>query len=224
MMVIEPTYGLCNKLRVLFSYYKLAKEKKETLYVIWKSCAECPGFFLDYFQPIEGIVFLHNNIQKLKIEYSGCEIIQNYPPDYKELKLIHTLFEKIMNRIQLLNSKYIALHIRRTDHIRLAKLKGCFTSDEEFFDFIEKELKNGNETTNLYIATDNKETYIKYYNKYNSLMKIKYHPTKCGIRKTTLENSIIDLYMCVYATEFMGSGWSSFSKTIMCLRNNLKNQ
>ena len=29
MYVIEPTSGLCNKLRVIFSYYKFVKDHRE---------------------------------------------------------------------------------------------------------------------------------------------------------------------------------------------------
>ena len=218
MIVIKPVGGLCNKLRVVFSYYLLAKYKNEILIVIWIKCNECPGYFLDYFEPIDGVIFT-NNTQNLKIDYNGCEINKNYPPKYKELKLLPSLFQKIQHKKKLFNNNYIAVHIRRTDHAVLAQKNNSFTTDDDFMNFIEEE--NNNNSMNLYIATDNKETYNKFADKYKNMVKLSYHPTINGLRKTTLENSIIDLYMCVYSNQFMGSGWSSFSKTIVALKNNL---
>ena len=37
--------------------------------------------------------------------------------------------------------------------------------------------------------------------------------------RTKLIDSIIDLYMCVNASEFLGTAWSSFSELIEQLRN-----
>ena len=45
MIVIQPTSGLGNKLRVIFSYYELAKKQNKKLYVIWIINNACNGFF-----------------------------------------------------------------------------------------------------------------------------------------------------------------------------------
>ena len=52
MIVVKPIGGLCNKLRVTFSYYLLAKSQNKKLYVIWNIGSDCLGFFLDYFEEI----------------------------------------------------------------------------------------------------------------------------------------------------------------------------
>ena len=49
MYVIHPRGGLCNYLRVVFSYYIKARKLNQELVVIWKITSECNGFFLDYF-------------------------------------------------------------------------------------------------------------------------------------------------------------------------------
>ena len=49
MIVIETHSGLCNRLRMVFSFYYLSLEKKERLYVIWKPDSYCPGFFFRLF-------------------------------------------------------------------------------------------------------------------------------------------------------------------------------
>ena len=38
------------------------------------------------------------------------------------------------------------------------------------------------------------------------------------MRKTSLKDAIIDMYMCVYSNDFMGSDYSSFSDIINRLR------
>jgi len=114
-----------------------------------------------------------------------------------------------------LNKNYISVHIRRTDHIQLAKYNNRYTDDEEFINFLDKSDNN----KNIYIATDNKITYNKFKKKYQNRIKIDYHKTNNNsLRKTSLQDAIIDIYICVYSDDFMGSGWSSFSRVIKSLR------
>jgi hypothetical protein len=47
------------------------------------------------------------------------------------------------------------------------------------------------------------------------------------LRQTDLEDAIVDIYTCVGATAFLGSGWSSFTDLIndlrsLCSKNNQK--
>jgi len=113
-----------------------------------------------------------------------------------------------------LNNNYIAVHIRRTDHINPARKKKAYTNDDLFINFINENLND----SNLYIATDNKETYDNFKNKYNNKVKFEYHETFNNLRHTTLKDSIIDLFMCVYAQKFIGTSYSSFSDLITNLR------
>ena len=81
---IIPTGGLSNKLRVIFSYYAKAKKINKKLYVLWNECNACNGFFLNYFEPIENIVFNKNNG---KCDYYGYDVLQEYytPEMYNEI-------------------------------------------------------------------------------------------------------------------------------------------
>ena len=62
-----------------------------------------------------------------------------------------------------------------------------------------------------------------FVSRYPNLIKLSYHNQVTNqlnhFRQTTLEDSIIDLYMCVYAAKFKGSGWSSYSEMIDVLRS-----
>jgi hypothetical protein len=73
---------------------------------------------------------------------------------------------------------------------------------------------------NLYIATDNKDTYNIFKNRYTNKIKINYtNEVYNSLRHTSIKDAIIDLYMCVYSNNFKGSGWSSFTETIEQLRS-----
>jgi len=63
--------------------------------------------------------------------------------------------------VKKLNNKYIAVHIRRTDHSKLAKKNNSFTNDKQFMTFI-----NNNKGLYLYLATDNRKTQNIFYKKY----------------------------------------------------------
>lgn len=212
-MVIQPTGGLCNYLRVVFSYYLESKEKDEELTVIWRQTGSCPGFFLDYFEPVKGINFIKTNENNLEVYYTGGQYNANKLIDYTDLNPLPEIKSIIKEKIELLKN-YIAVHVRRTDHTNLAKINNRYTEDNSFFNFIEYNIEN----KNLYVATDNLDTYNTFKNKYNQFVKFDYHPITEGLRQTTLKNAIVDLYMCVYADKFMGSGYSSFSGTINILR------
>ena len=215
MITIKPIGGLCNYLRVIFSYYEYTRKNNLELNIIWIKSSMCPGYFLDYFEPIPHVSFKKYIDKSVKIDYEGCSILKNSQVKYDKLKLKSYIKKIILDKVDILNKNYISVHIRRTDHIRLAKHNNCYTTDEEFIDFLDKSDNN----KNIYIATDNKITYDKFKKKYQNRIKFDYHKrNKCRLRQTSLQDAIIDIYMCVYSDDFMGSGWSSFSGLIKKLR------
>ena len=212
---IQPTGGLCNYLRVIFSYYRKAKKENKKLIVIWNITDLCNGYFLDYFQPINDILFDSNNIN-YSIDYTGFSIHADFHPDYTSLKLLPYMSNIIEEKKNTLKSDYISVHIRRTDHINLAKQYKEYTSNTDFYEFI-----NLFQDKSLYIATDNINTYKNFRKKYAKRILFNYHDTiNNSFRQTSLKNAIVDLYMCVNANKFMGSGFSSFSDLINILREN----
>ena len=247
MITVIPMAGFCNYLRVVFSFYEYAKSIDEKLTVIWLISTQCNGYLLDYFEPIPNIVFLLEPPENIVIEdiklnvyeekpnliYKGWDPHPLFSPYeysslhngiyiFKYLKLLPYMNDKIIEKQHIIGNNYISVHIRRTDHIELAKEWSGFTTDNDFIQFIDKF-----ENTPIYIATDNKETYNLFKQKYNNRIPFEYHKelsgwkeseTWEGARHTTLEDAILDIYLCVYSTHFMGSGISSFSHTINSLR------
>ena len=207
---IFPTGGLGNRLRVVTSYYiKYIKNKDEKLIVIWRNDSLCNGHFLDYFEPIPNVEFVKQNDKTLTINYKGCSRI-GPTTDFTIIKPLPHIMDKINENRKLLENNYIAIHVRRTDHIAAATKRGVFTTDEDFFKFIDENIND----SCLYVATDNVDTYTMFQEKYKDKIKFPYHKSSGKFRNTSLEDAIIDIYMCSYATKFKHSGWSTFSGLI----------
>lgn len=224
--IIRPTSGLCNRLRVVLSYYeKMIKTTNETMVVVWQPNNHCPGFFTDYFEKIPNVHFNKNcwdaNFKKIvkgkwKYTHNGCYEAPGYKPDYSHLKLLPHMKKIINNKMNVLNNNYIAVHIRRTDHAKWIKTKGKYEDDNLFLKFIDE---NIHENQNIYVATDCLKTYAKFKDKYKDKIKFEFHkienrwPTV-----TSLKDAIIDLFMCVNANNFRGTYYSSFSSAIQSTR------
>lgn len=221
-IVIYPINGLCNRIRFIMTHLKNARKRKKKLIVIWELSDECPGFFLDYFEHIKDIYFIKDK-KNLTINYTGHNgYIYNLN---NEIKLKSYMKYNIMSKIKKLDNKYIAIHVRRTDLI------------ENIHNFPEnwglKDINNINIESykkydsfidlypdyNLYIATDNRNTQDYFYNKYKDRINvIKFINTNNNLRQTSLEDSIIDMYMCIYANHFMGTSHSTFTIYINTMR------
>jgi hypothetical protein len=215
--VIHPVGGLCNHLRVLFSYLAYCKSINKSMIVIWESGSHCPGFFLDYFQPIPNVTFLKNNTNNYPINYKGFSIHPDYRPEekdiYQDLKLIPSLQSEIEDIVSQI-SPYIATHIRRTDHITMAKIVNAYTDDQEFISFM-----NQHKDLHIYLATDNLGTQTAFYDMYKDRIKsIEFIKPSNNLRQTDLKQAVKDLFLCIKANHFKGSGYSSFTDLIMAIR------
>lgn len=114
------------------SYYiKYIKNKDEKLIVIWRNDSLCNGYFLDYFEPIPNVEFVKQNDKTLTINYKGCSRV-GPTTDFTIIKPLPHIMEKINEKRKLLENNYIAIHVRRTDHIAAAK-KRCIYDRRRFF-------------------------------------------------------------------------------------------
>ena len=52
MIIIQPSGGLCNRMRVINSGWKLARERHDQLKVLWNCNAELNCPFESLFQPV----------------------------------------------------------------------------------------------------------------------------------------------------------------------------
>ena len=234
-IALVPYSGLCNRLRAIFSHYQLSLEQNKPFLIIWRSKLEaaCIGNLLDYYEKIPNVDYIIENTRQdfnlLKLKYKNTVLInrpnKNYNIRgsggevscgrnkkysgkwtylYKELKLKDHM-QNIINTNKDKLGKYIAVHIRKTDH----KHKEC---DKKYIDFIDKY-----PDYNLYIATDNPKTQKMFNDLYKDRVKIIYLNMKfgkCGRRYTNLDQTIIDLHMCIESDIFYGTLGSSYSELI----------
>lgn len=211
-MLIQPTGGLCNRLRVLFSYNIEADRISEKLRVLWVPNSTCNGSFLDYFEPLDNVEFISNTNEKPI--YVGCATFPNLKPDYKYLKPKSKIIKEIQKRVeQLDNGDYISAHIRRTDLTEGVISINKYISDDEFINFFNKSNKK------IFLATDNQETQSKFKNIFKDRLIIFNEIQKSNnLRMTSLKEAIIDLYLCILSKEFYPTSYSSFSDLITELR------
>lgn len=220
-LVIMPEGGLCNMLRVVFSWYARARKEGRVLIVCWVPSEACNGFFLDYFEPVHGIEFIKGYNPVIKYDYRGCGVLEefNHPSMYATLKPKLDIQEKINAKITELesgNNGFVAIHVRRTDHIGHAVANKLFTTDADFFAFLDKQ----SPAANIYLATDNQGTQKIFKSRYGERIKaMKWIIPLLTLRQTNLEDAIVDIFTCANAPEFLGSGYSSFSDLINDLRD-----
>lgn len=210
---IKVHEGLCNRIRFLYSHYGYAEANNYNMNVIWEIDDACPGFYLDYFQALPNVSFLKNNFRNLDIHeewHTNSQMHSSYLPvhnGYNKLVPIDSIQKKINYKKEILGD-YIAIHVRRTDHESLAKKKKCYNDLSKFTKYID----NFNNSKNLYIATDNQETYSFFQDKYSDLVKFDYHKSNPkNFRHTSLEDAVMDLFVCSDSSYFLGTDWSSFS-------------
>ncbi len=204
--------GLCNRLRVIFSYYALALRENRNPYIIqWP---ENFDHFLDVFEPISRITFENPCTRHTIIstnstlnQYPWQHLLRELVPKPKLQCTINTLKE-------CLGSCYIAIHMRRTDHVHLAKKQQCFTTNAMFYDFVDRLPK----TLKIFVASDNPQSLATMKQRYGTriLNNAVFTPGKTYKqgRHTNLDTAAIDLFVCASAAYFHGSGWSSFSGMI----------
>jgi GR25 family glycosyltransferase involved in LPS biosynthesis len=220
---IQTKEGLSNCLRFLFSYYEYAKSINKELIVIWPVTNECPGYYLDYFKPLKNVKFYRSNIKKFKIDHSTDVPHQDFNPKnifvYNDIKLKPQLKKKIIDIIKK-NKYYSAIHVRKTDHIKLIDdLNISGTSYDDFSNFINKTNQK------IYLATDNSNTQLFFKNRFKKQVfynnKIE---RNTNLRHTSLEDAIIDIYVCIFAQKFKSSYYSSFSELIGQFRKHFKTE
>jgi len=209
---IIPTRGLCNRLRVVFSYLDFAQQQNIRLNVYWKADCDCPGNFLDVFDPVENLLFLQN--KPAIVTYHGC-----YPKRsmnkhlYKDLKPNSNILHRLLI-LSSSNNNYNAIHVRRTDHTTLVKKRSEFTPDAVFENFIEESDKK------VYLACDDINTQKQFLEKYSTKIFFnKIIESTKRIRQTSLEDAVVDLFMCIRSLNFLGTNYSSYSDLIKLLKS-----
>ncbi len=81
MIIIQPSGGLCNRIRVINSAYELAKKRGDKLTVLWLNNAELNCPFESLFAPVNEIkiinIYSNMNLKKLFLQLSSQQRFNN---------------------------------------------------------------------------------------------------------------------------------------------------
>jgi hypothetical protein len=223
--------GLSNRIRTILGFLHVCKMNNKKLNVIWLQDNTCNGNFLDYFEHINNVNFFDKIVEP--IDFIGQSTIENILKHYNlnieayklysNIKLNNNIENKVQNFVSLNNiHNLVGVHVRRTDYTGnfIGKIINGSNDDNEFFDFINKYSKG----FEFFIATDNKETQNIYKNKYGK--KALFYSTiknSKNLRKTSLENAIIDIFILSYCKKIKGTYNSSFTEFARLLKKNRLN-
>ena len=245
-VMTRATYGLCNQLRVLLSYRAIAVTKGRLLVLHWQRTAACNGRFSDLFVPVDGAIvvdepsqlelicpglsklpsnaipstcFIHPGVFATPLETAMWKVLQPQP----------ALRDAIDSKLRELGPSFVAVHIRRTDHLtqggqrELMRQSGEWVHDEDF----ERFLEDRHPDAAIYLATDNQATQERFGAKYGGRIKAltpicppprEYVDETCVHRHTSINDAVVDIFVCAASQAFKGTYYSSFSDAIQRLR------
>jgi hypothetical protein len=226
-ITVNVKNGLNNKLRVVLSYLYKANNEKKKLRVYWIPNDECDEKFENLFEPIDNVEFIYNNDDNNNFDYNTNTVYNNEYIKYNYyelLKPIPSIKKLIYENLLKLNNKFIACHIRRTDLEANYNSPSYpwykYKSDDEYINFINKY----DNTYKIFLATDNKVTQDIFKNLYGDRLICNSISNNDKLRQTSIQYAVVDMYVCSYANEFMGTIGSTFSETINHIRQvNKKN-
>lgn len=213
------TSGLSNRLRTILPLHHLNNK----INVWWSKDRECNGHFLEAFQPIENINFI-SFVNAIPPDFIGQKtfdkIIGHNDPElekqcYSLLKLkpdIQDTVDTFIKDHNIING--IALHVRRTDFVKDVTKVGLYKEDSDYYKYIDSFPMN----TPVFLATDNSKTQKQYMDRYPNIVVHKIINSTGKMRQTSFVDSVIDVFICSKANEFMGTPYSSYSGLIEILR------
>lgn len=198
--------GLCDRLRVIFSYQNPLRQSGQELVVCWQTNEACPGQFLDLFEPIPGITF---TTDATGANYVGSRgVVANDPRmryllhDLRPLPYLQDRIAEVQSRLP---DRYAAVHVRRTDKLATDTAREL-TRDEEFFAFLD------GHAGPVFLACDNAATQHQFQQRYGDRLvtAAPIVPTT-ALRQTDLAHAVVDLFVCAHAYHYLGTNLSGYS-------------
>jgi len=212
--------GLCNRLRLFSTYRERAEIEDKDIEMHWVLTPACKSQFNELFHPIPRINFIYKTHGKnpkrsrpansaISLYSIENEKLNNFYLDIKPLSYIQNEIDNIIDEI---GEDFCACHVRRTDiHKVQNKYNQKAIPDGEFFSFIEN-----SKFDKVFLATDNKKTQDTFKKRFGDRVVcpaviIGNGSPKHPHRMTDVKTAVIDLFLCIYSQEFMGTNCSSFT-------------
>jgi len=224
-----PDFGLANRLRGLVGAWAHAKQKEETLDILWTETPACPYAIQDLFDPLPGTRYISEAEGPYSYESSDLGHLKDILTKHKlpvymapvligSLKPVAALQERIRSIAKSARlSDCIGLHIRRTDVIPYAASLGMEDPNplEEFW-----ALCDALPAVPVFLACDDKETVEACRARYGDRIHVakEIGSFAGGIRATDGEHAVLDLYCLALCKYFKGSRLSSFTAHVNYLR------
>jgi hypothetical protein len=145
--------------------------------------------------------------------------MRDWHQHYRLLRPTAALRERIAG-LQDALGEYDAMHVRRTDHVRLAHMQGRYTTDAEFLQWAAER----SPPLPIFLATDNGETRgimqrsLGHRVTWQGSMMPSSAEQHEARRYNSLSDAVVDLFVCVGARDYMLSAHSSFSELVTHLR------
>ena len=211
-MIVRAIGGLANRLRVILS--------RPHDSFVWVPDDEVAGArFADVFECDPWIGISDDGSADYSTTDPSWELGGTLvKPGWIERYCLLVPVEPVRTRIAMLREllgTYDAMHIRRTDSGALV-----VPDDDAFFEWAK-----GRAT--VYLATDNGRTQDKFREWLGPTLEVnrwiadktETMPEGCGTRLTSLQDAVVDLYMCAHSSAFRGSPGSSFSQLVYYLKD-----
>ena len=191
---------MCNRLRTALSYYKFAQTLGEELLFTWPINDACPDRFENHFESIPGLVFTEELDRAPG--HPGRHGVFPHPDFKPNFDLLVPKYN-----VSMLDEPHDAIHVRSSEH---------WVENRENPTKFKKFAKDSSRP--VWLATDLRRTQgqfsgVHYLEEIRECDRI-----KGPHRHTSLRHSVIALFMCVNASEFLVTEFSSFSETINELR------
>lgn len=214
---LRPIGGSFNRIQAILSY----RATHGPILAVWEP--DVPHF-LETFEPLKGVEFTLTRDPSDVVDYG---IPTNAPEDwrkgYAELRPVAPIAERV-SAFRATLGDYLAIHVRRTDMTPLAKKIGaCHPTDEEYVAWILQRWERADMP--VWVATDNGETQRRYegwlgphFRSGCVLGGYEVHTEHDHTIHGNITDAIVDFFMCVGATDWMGQPFGTFSGTIAIMR------
>jgi hypothetical protein len=180
------------------------------VFVYWPITEFCNDHYLNLFEPIQGVTFVDEEAAIYLREHPGrftkIEVKRNLArrQQLTVLKPKRRIIKSVREFVTSNGlSNAMGFHIRKTDLVNKAT-KRDFILNYGRFDEMAVSHQNP-----IFLATDDQNVRVEYISKYGERIftyDFEFHSAKFGgCRQTSLESSIIDLYILAHCRYFVGT-------------------
>jgi hypothetical protein len=209
-----PGGGMCNRLISLLSRIKLANSLGVPLVFGWPKTPECPAYFAELFLPLEGVTIVDDRLPRGAA--TNYRPHPRHPPDFSILRPVPEIQDKIDAAIDILPGRTLAIHSRGTDFtahfMKKVPAKG-YLEPERFHPLI-----GALSPDIIFLATDDSAHRAHLVSSYPDRVVTYSSLDQPGFRHSTMQDAVIDLFVCASARWFAGTMHSSFTDAIHLLR------